>query len=171
MIAKPMRTQLLTLSIFVALTQSAFTCAPALEEPTKTCPGGAAPTTSTIELGRLGTMGNFEPLTAEQVYVPEFGSQGGQHIYVSLRFYAPEGESEWAHRVTITDDGGDEFGFRNTLQDTCAPGWTIVENIQVFLGITSTSTGTIEVESGPVDDFGDLTRVTKASGTIQIQWP
>ncbi len=166
-----MRTPLLTLTILMAFTQSAFMCAPAIDEPVKACSPGEAPATPIVEIGRVDMAGVFEELTAEQVYVREFGSQGGQHIYLSLRFYAPEGESDWAHTFRITDGQGMEFGSRSTQHETCAPGWTVLENIRVFVDGTGTSTGNVEVESGPIDDYGDHTRVIKASGTIQIQWP
>lgn len=153
----------------VALTQSGFTCGPGVPPPGVRCEDGAAPATREIQLGQADADGHFAPLSEDQVYPPEWGSQGGQHIFVAVRFYAEEGEEEWGHGFHVLDDGGVEFGSRYVIEPSCAPGWTVVDGIRVFVDPGDRSTATLEVESGPLGPQGEPLEVVRASGTIHLR--
>lgn len=162
--------KLLALSMMlIALTQAGFTCGPGIDPPSLICQDGSAPAQPTVQIGQVGSDRSFQPLSADQVYPREFGSQGGQHVFVSVRFYAHEGESEWNHEFHLRDDMGVEFGQRSITEATCAPGWTVVENMRVFVDYSETNQGTIEVRSGPIDANGAPISVLTSSGAIHLQ--
>lgn len=152
-----------------ATTQAGFTCGPGIDPPGITCDSGAPPSGRTIEVGRIDADGAFQPLSLDQVYAPEFGNQGGQHIFVAARFYAPDGEEEWGHNFRLIDDAGNEFGSRYIIERTCAPGWTVIDNLQVFVYAPDVPEATIEVTSGPIDLNGEQTETASTSGRIRLQ--
>lgn len=164
-----MRKPLALTMMVIALTQSGFTCGPRIDPPETICPGGEPPAQPSVQVGQVDADNTFRPLSNDQVYAPEFGSQGGQHLSVAVRFYANGGEQEWGHRFSIVDDMQEEFGGRYIIQPTCAPGWTITKNLQVFLGFTEATTGTISVESGPTDSSGEQTTVLRTDGSIRLE--
>ena len=155
--------------VVIALTQPGFTCGPGVDPPGMRCEAGEAPSARVIEVGETDADGAFAPLAAGQVYPPEFGSQGGQHIYVAVRFFAFEGEAEWGHRFRLLDDDGNEFGSRFVVEGTCAPGWTVLSNLLVFVDPVDAAGGRIEVESGPIDAQGALTEVATTAGPIALR--
>jgi hypothetical protein len=81
----------------------------------------------------------------------ERGPQGGQHFFVSLERYATS-EPRWRHTLTLTSTGGLEQGATSHTEQGCAPGWTRVSNILVFLGYGLVEDGRLRVASSALDD-------------------
>lgn len=163
-----MRIPLAALLIFVALTQPGFTCGPTIPPPGVTCEAGEAPSTRGIEVGQYG-LSMFTPLNEDQRYAVEYGIQGGQHTFVAVRFFGEPGELEWMHDVRLYDDDGQQVGGRVAIEEACE-GWTVVDNIQVFVDDPDLEAARIAVESGPVDSmYGTLITSFTTSGRIRFE--
>lgn len=160
--------KLLALGLMVvAITQPGFTCGPGIPPPGLHCEDGDAPMTRGIEIGQLDG-DTFTPLNDAQAYPIEFGSQGGQHTFVSVRFFAEDGEDEWLHTFRLEDDMGNEVGSRLYAERTC-DGWTVIDNLQVFVESPDLTEATIELDSGPLDAFGEQTVNFRTSGRIHFR--
>lgn len=134
------------------------------------CADLPAPASEEIQIGHIvdGAFVRSEDGAARTL---EFGNQGGQHIWVALRFYAEDGDP-WEHRFTVTDADGNEIGERILQERACAPGWTVVENITVFLYEAGDwDDAILEVESGPARDDGALVRSTTQRLRLSIRTP
>jgi hypothetical protein len=137
-------------------------CGPGLPAPEATCiddrPAPAAETVSIeVPAGDL---------------VLEFGPQGGQHVWVALEYYVMTDEDQWLHEFTVKARGTEtEIGSRGLIEQACAPGWNRIEGINVFIDEATTSSATIEVRSGPYDDFGEHTRSVEAKVDVMIVTP
>jgi hypothetical protein len=93
------------------------------------------------------------PLAGSSPLLVERGPQGGQHFFVSLERYAAT-DLRWRHVLTLTSTGGEEQGGTAHTEQGCAPGWTRVSNILVFLGYGAVEDGRLRVASSALDDQG-----------------
>lgn len=162
-----MRIPLAFILIFIAITQVGFTCGPGITPPGVHCEDGAGPADRSIQIGQYVDR-TFAPLSEDQTYPLDFGPQGGQHIFVAVRFFAEGGEDEWLHEFSLLDEGGLQVGSRFVAQPTCE-GWTVVDNLQVFVDDPDLSSATIELDSGPIDLNGERIRTFSTSGQIRMR--
>ena len=151
----------------LAVTQSAFTCGPPVEGPGVRCEDGAAPAMPVIQVGQQ-TDGVFTEAGEDQGYTLEYGSQGGQHTFIALRFHGGSAP-EWAHDVRLTGAMGEEVGSRYVQESACEGRWTVLSNVQVFVTNPGVSQVDLHVESGPTDELGALDRVATEDVRIRLQ--
>lgn len=89
----------------------------------------------------------FVPLQPMDTVTLLHGPQGGQHIYVSTKLYALTA-GQWQHKFDFIDkDTGMTAGGSRDLLTACAPGWTISNNIRVYIDDDSIEQGTLKVET------------------------
>lgn len=142
-------------------------CGPGLPGPETTClDTRAAPAMETVVLGAMKD-GNFSAFMGDEALTPEFGPQGGQHVWVSIEYYAM-GDAEWLHQFEIVRRGTEEkIGDRGTVQNACSPGWNRVEMINVFVDDGVEGDATIKLTSGPFTGEGQ-SRTIEATADVRI---
>jgi hypothetical protein len=92
-----------------------------------------------------------------------YGPQGGQHVYVSLKLFAPAA-TRWEISFDFVADGATEpGGDGRTVIDTCASGWTESLNQTVFIYARTEQTGVIKL-SATADELA-----AEAEATVAIR--
>ena len=157
---------LATLSIVGAL---GATCGPdsGIPETETNCEAGSA-NSEQVQLGRIVSE-RFEPFGSEVSLPLEFGSQGGQHVTVSVRYYSQDG-AEWLHELLLTAENGSRVGGRTYVGERCTTGWTRIDNLAVFVDDQTLARAQLSIASGPYDpNLGTAVRVITSSATLRIQ--
>jgi hypothetical protein len=154
--------------VALALTQTGFTCGPGIDPPGVRCEAGAAPSAPVVQIG-AEVDGVFTEAMTDQLFPLEYGSQGGQHTFVALRFHSGDDDA-WAHQITVTDAMGQEIGDRYIQESACAGRWTVLSNVQVFVYDPGASQVDLHVRSGPVDpDNGILQEVATGEAQLRVR--
>ncbi len=146
-------------------------CGPGLPAPQAECLDRAAPSDGleTVVIG-LGADDAFRPLAdGEDLYL-EFGTQGGQHVFVAFEYYAKDHDS-WQHRFTAYLAGTEiELGSGGFIAEPCTPGWNQVAMFPVFVDTATTAPVRLEVESGPTEQ-GVPVRTIEATANVRFVAP
>lgn len=155
------------LLLLLPLTLCGFTCGPGIDPPGIECDtDSAAPAAETLSIGQVNAEGVFEAANPAQRYEVDFGAQGGQHTYVALRFYANSGD-QWSHDMNLVDGDGVQVGSRFLVESSCAPGWTTISNLRVFLETSDVDQATLTVRSSPYEDPAGM-RTVEAQADLRF---
>lgn len=98
-----------------------------------------------VRLGQ-GSSGAFVELGAQAAVKLNYGPQGGQHIYVSVKLYSPMA-AQWTYALQLTNAAGASVGGTQIALDACGGQWTFSENVQVFVYDTSVTSPTLRLEA------------------------
>src|SRR5262245_46935152 len=113
---------------------SIASCAPgggdALPEPETQCSEGVPPANGDeiAIIGKSSENLEFVPLVPNEHLEIHHGPQGGQHVFVSIRFFAKT-EGVWSHYLEFIDaEDGMIAGSGSAIVAACASGWTVLHN-------------------------------------------
>ncbi len=93
-----------------------------------------------------GPSGAFVELGAQAPVKLNYGPQGGQHVYVSIKLYSPTA-AQWTYALQLTNAAGASVGGTQIALDACGGKWTFSENVQVFVYDTSVTNPTLRLEA------------------------
>jgi hypothetical protein len=163
--------RLVALALVSALALAGVACGPAPpdgdfpSEPVNTCIDEAPPADGkevTI-LGRSEGQGPFWPLDSGESLLIYHGPQGGQHVYVSIKWFSSL-VKKWEHHLEVIDaSSGERAGGTSAAAEACAPGWSITSDVAVFLDYEDITEGTIKLDTANAPDAGsDVLHVERA---------
>lgn len=112
------------------------------------CLSEAAPTGGrpTVILGRDSSAG-FVPLQPGAALQLNYGPQGGQHVYVSIKLFSPAA-APWEVAFDFVEDvSASSLGSSVAVVESCEGGWTAATNRTVFMNSTDALTGVMKVEA------------------------
>jgi hypothetical protein len=112
------------------------------------CLSEAAPASGrpTVVLGRDSGAG-FIPLQPGADLKLNYGPQGGQHVYVSIKLFAP-GAAPWEIAFDFVEDvSASSMGSSLAVVDSCAGGWTAATNRTVFMNSSDALSGVMKVDA------------------------
>ncbi len=119
---------------------------------TDTCAASTPPPAdgkATVVLGRDVT-GPFQALLDGDALPLNHGPQGGQHIYVTVRLYAPSAGS-WKYALAMKETSGVSAGSATVALGACA-GWNTSEKVRVILDTSAAHAGPLSIVASPVSD-------------------
>ena len=132
-------------------------CPDTPDEPEQSCVDDGAPSSAALEL--LDEDG--EALDDGTSFTLEYGPQGGQHFYVSLRVFGGDLEDAFILSTFEGEDG--TTGQAQYFQQEGCAGWEAIEGELLQVNSPSDTTGTLRVQLGHCDgecqtdvDSGDL---------------
>jgi hypothetical protein len=112
------------------------------------CLAEAAPASGrpTAILGHDNGTG-FLPFQPDAGLNLNYGPQGGQHVYVSLKLFSPVAAA-WTLKLDFIAEGSTEIGGEgSTVFDSCAGGWTESRNLTVFMYSSAQQAGVIQLHA------------------------
>jgi hypothetical protein len=96
----------------------------------------------------------FVPMAPGAALPILFGPQGGQHVYVSVKFYGLI-HGRWEHRFEVIDGPtGLQAGGSLASVEACTPSWTISHNIPVYLDHHKIVEGTLKLVTSVSPELG-----------------
>lgn len=160
--------------LVIAMTSAGFTCAPSFPPVETICEDAAAPASGKeVQIG-TEAMGAFSPTQMETPYMLDFGNQGGQHIFTSLRFYLPEAMDSanyWTHEFELVDPDNAQRSLGGRVvaaAEDCAQGqWAVTHQLRVFVDSSTTTRARLRVKTQQrdltdtvIEEFSDEAIIT-----------
>lgn len=123
---------------------------PSPQEPVEVtvCVSEAAPASGrpTVIFGRDSGAG-FVPLQPGASLQLNYGPQGGQHVYVSIKLFSPRA-APWELAFDFVEDtSASSAGSSGAVIDSCADGWTEARNQTVFMDSSEALSGVMRVDA------------------------
>ncbi|MEQ9499152.1 MAG: hypothetical protein RIT81_19880 [Deltaproteobacteria bacterium] len=146
-------------------------CGPGLPPPEAECLNRAAPGdgAETVVVG-LGANDTFMPLNPEEELFMEFGPQGGQHVFISLEYYAKD-HTTWQHEYMAFFRGTEiKVASGAFIAEPCTPGWNQIAMLPVFVDTPTTAPVRLEVVSGPTEE-GTVVREVETAVDVRFVNP
>jgi hypothetical protein len=121
-------------------------------DPTNACSSDAAPADGkpALRAGVVSSTGAFTALVGNETVPLQYGLQGGEHVYISLRLFAPAAKDPWVVTLTLHDPATSAtFASNQIAVPTCTTGWSSSDDIPVILNGALVTPATLMVDATP----------------------
>lgn len=117
----------------VVLSLVALGCGPSPQAQVTLCSTQAAPPPDGLAQVHLGpgTVEAFVRFKEGDSAKLDYGSQGGQHIWVDVQSYTPK-KTTWKYDIRLSDSKGTEVARAYAQSATCGAGWSTLTNQRVI---------------------------------------